>query len=61
MGVASGERVGRVLEGMEILRRLWSEEKVTHKGRFFQFEDVDALPKPVQARVTAVAGRQPQG
>ena len=59
--MASGERVGRVLEGMEILRRLWSEEKVTHKGRFFQFEEVDALPKPVQARVPLWLAVNPKG
>lgn len=61
MGVASGERVGRVLEGMEILRRLWSEEKVTHKGRFFQFEDVQALPKPVQSPMPLWLAVNPKG
>jgi alkanesulfonate monooxygenase SsuD/methylene tetrahydromethanopterin reductase-like flavin-dependent oxidoreductase (luciferase family) len=32
MEVKSHERVGRVLEGIAILRRLWSEARVTHAG-----------------------------
>lgn len=32
-GVASNERVGRLIEGITILRRLWSEERVTYQGR----------------------------
>jgi alkanesulfonate monooxygenase SsuD/methylene tetrahydromethanopterin reductase-like flavin-dependent oxidoreductase (luciferase family) len=30
------------------MKRLWTEEHVTHHGRFFDFEDVTLLPKPVQ-------------
>jgi alkanesulfonate monooxygenase SsuD/methylene tetrahydromethanopterin reductase-like flavin-dependent oxidoreductase (luciferase family) len=51
MGVKSHERVGRVVEGMTILRRLWSEARVTHQGRYYRFTDVELLPKPVQQPV----------
>jgi alkanesulfonate monooxygenase SsuD/methylene tetrahydromethanopterin reductase-like flavin-dependent oxidoreductase (luciferase family) len=51
MGVPSHERVGRVVEGITILRRLWSEPCVTHQGRFYHFKDVALLPKPVQRPV----------
>jgi alkanesulfonate monooxygenase SsuD/methylene tetrahydromethanopterin reductase-like flavin-dependent oxidoreductase (luciferase family) len=51
MGVKSQERVGRVVEGMTILRRLWSEARVTHQGRYYRFSDVELLPKPVQQPV----------
>lgn len=61
MGVESNDRVGRMLEGITILRRLWSEEKVTHQGRFFQFEDLDVLPKPAQARVPIWLAVNPKG
>ncbi len=61
MGVESNERVGRMLEGMRILRRLWSEEKVTHEGRFYQFQDLDALPKPAQARIPIWLAVNPKG
>lgn len=48
MGVLLKERVPRMLEGMEILRRLWAEDGVTHRGRFYHFENVTIGPKPVQ-------------
>jgi len=48
MGIPVEERHQRLLEHVTILRRLWSEEHVTHHGRFFQFEDVTMLPRPVQ-------------
>jgi alkanesulfonate monooxygenase SsuD/methylene tetrahydromethanopterin reductase-like flavin-dependent oxidoreductase (luciferase family) len=51
MGVKSHQRVGRVVEGITILRRLWSEARVTHQGTYFQFTDVELLPKPVQQPV----------
>ena len=51
MRVNSHERVGRVLEGITILRRLWCEPCVTHQGRYYQFTDVELLPKPVQQPV----------
>jgi alkanesulfonate monooxygenase SsuD/methylene tetrahydromethanopterin reductase-like flavin-dependent oxidoreductase (luciferase family) len=51
MGVKSHERVGRVVEGITILRRLWSEPRVTHHGKYYQFKDVELLPKPVQQPV----------
>ena len=48
MGVTSRERVGRVVEGISILRRLWSAEVVTHNGKYHQFSNVDLQPKPIQ-------------
>ncbi|MFQ5830838.1 MAG: LLM class flavin-dependent oxidoreductase [Candidatus Methylomirabilia bacterium] len=49
MGVGVGERAARMEEGITILRRLWSEEGATFRGRFYQFENVTILPKPAQA------------
>ena len=37
------------VEGLQVLLRLWQEaEPVTHKGRFYEFEDISITPKPVQ-------------
>jgi alkanesulfonate monooxygenase SsuD/methylene tetrahydromethanopterin reductase-like flavin-dependent oxidoreductase (luciferase family) len=58
-GVASKERVGRVEEGIEILRRLWTGESVDFEGRFYSFEDVQALPKPAQERIPIVIAANP--
>ena len=44
----SVDRVGRMIEGVELLRRFWSEDSVSHEGSFYRFEDVNALPKPLQ-------------
>jgi alkanesulfonate monooxygenase SsuD/methylene tetrahydromethanopterin reductase-like flavin-dependent oxidoreductase (luciferase family) len=39
-------------EGLEALLRLWTEDKpVTHKGRFYEFENISITPKPVQRPV----------
>ena len=46
--VAMKERTTRLAEGVEIIRRLWSEDKVTHKGRHWQFENLTIRPRPSQ-------------
>ncbi len=38
----------RTDEIMQVLKRLWTEEHVSHQGRFFSFEDVTLLPRPMQ-------------
>jgi alkanesulfonate monooxygenase SsuD/methylene tetrahydromethanopterin reductase-like flavin-dependent oxidoreductase (luciferase family) len=48
MGIRSVERVGRMEEGIELLRRFWSENSVTHQGKYYTFNEVNALPKPIQ-------------
>jgi alkanesulfonate monooxygenase SsuD/methylene tetrahydromethanopterin reductase-like flavin-dependent oxidoreductase (luciferase family) len=49
-GVTRQERVGRMVEGMELLRKLWSEDEVDHTGRFYKFQGtID--PKPFQKPV----------
>lgn len=48
MGVPMQERVPRMLEGMQVLRRVWSEDGVSHEGRFYRFKNVTLGPKPTQ-------------
>ena len=38
----------RTDEILQVLKRLWTEEHVTHQGQFFSFDDVTLLPRPVQ-------------
>jgi probable F420-dependent oxidoreductase len=45
-GVAPQERGKRLDEGIQILRKLWAEDNVTHHGQFYQFENVTINPKP---------------
>ncbi|MGE0542465.1 MAG: LLM class flavin-dependent oxidoreductase [Dehalococcoidia bacterium] len=40
---------GRLMdEGVELIRRAWTEDRVTFEGRFYQVHDLDVTPKPVQ-------------
>jgi len=45
-GVPVEQRGKRLDEGIEILRKLWSESHVTHHGQFYNFDDVTIEPKP---------------
>ncbi len=58
-GVAMKERVSRLAEGIEIIRRLWTEDHVTHRGRHWQLDDVTIRPRPVQRpRPPIIVGSQ---
>jgi natural product biosynthesis luciferase-like monooxygenase protein len=35
-------------EGIEVIKRLWTEDRVTHAGRFWQFKNVHLMPRPCQ-------------
>ncbi len=48
MGLDIHERGKMADEKLALLRRLLSEDGVTHKGKFHQMEDVDVGPEPVQ-------------
>ena len=48
MGVRSSERVARLEEGVVILRTLFHETNASHRGRFYAFDGVTLLPRPVQ-------------
>lgn len=41
-------------EGMELVRRLWeAEDRISHKGKYYSFENVRITPKPVQKSIPA--------
>ena len=46
--VSQEGRVSRFREELDIIRALWSEEKVTYHGRFYHLEGEMMQPKPVQ-------------
>ena len=60
MGVASAERAGRVVEGIAILRKLWSPGVVSHEGKYHHFEDVDLHPKPIQSPMPILLAVNPK-
>jgi alkanesulfonate monooxygenase SsuD/methylene tetrahydromethanopterin reductase-like flavin-dependent oxidoreductase (luciferase family) len=58
-GVLMPERVSRLTEAVEIIRRLWTEQNVTHSGRHWQFSDVTIAPRPLQSpRPPIIIGAQ---
>jgi probable F420-dependent oxidoreductase len=57
-GVDKSERVGRVEEGIELVRRLLTERSVTHDGDFYSVEDLTVMPRPVQDSVPIWYGGQ---
>jgi probable F420-dependent oxidoreductase len=59
-GVPLAERGARTDEAIDLVRRLWSAETISHTGRFHSMADVRIHPAPVQAGgpPIVVAGRR---
>jgi probable F420-dependent oxidoreductase len=47
-GIDKRERVRRLEEGVELVRRLLTERSVTYDGEFHSVEDMTVTPRPVQ-------------
>ena len=48
-GVRREDRASIFDESLRLMRRLWTEDDVTHDGRWFQIEGVTVRPKPIQS------------
>ena len=46
LGVPIEQRVGRLEEGIGVIRRLWTEDRVDHDGRYFRLDGVGASIRP---------------
>lgn len=47
-GVDRKQRGGWFNEALPLMKRLWTEDNVTHEGKRFQVSDVTIRPKPIQ-------------
>src|SRR6266446_5193946 len=47
-GVSMDESRARFEEGLDIVTRLWTEDRVSYDGKFHRFRDVHLNPRPVQ-------------
>ena len=47
-GIPREERGARLSDGIRVLKKLWTGEKVSHDSPFLKFEDVDMRPAPWQ-------------
>lgn len=43
-----GERLARLDEACEVIKRLWTEPRATFEGQFYRLQDAPLMPKPVQ-------------
>lgn len=46
MGVDRKHRLSRFVEAIEVIRRLWTEERVTHHGQHFHLDDIGLSARP---------------
>jgi len=58
-GVERRDRASIFDEALPLLRRLWSEDDVTHDGRWFHYEHMNVLPKPARPLDVWLGGRAP--
>jgi alkanesulfonate monooxygenase SsuD/methylene tetrahydromethanopterin reductase-like flavin-dependent oxidoreductase (luciferase family) len=47
-GVTMEESAARFHETVEVVLKAWRSDRLSHTGRYFSFEDVEVLPKPLQ-------------
>jgi alkanesulfonate monooxygenase SsuD/methylene tetrahydromethanopterin reductase-like flavin-dependent oxidoreductase (luciferase family) len=46
--VPLAENRARFDEALTVIRRAWTEERFTHRGRFYDVEDLAVVPRPLQ-------------
>jgi alkanesulfonate monooxygenase SsuD/methylene tetrahydromethanopterin reductase-like flavin-dependent oxidoreductase (luciferase family) len=47
-GLASEQRARRFLEGLQVMKALWTQPQATVTGSFWRFENIPMEPKPLQ-------------
>ncbi|MCY4657760.1 MAG: LLM class F420-dependent oxidoreductase [Gammaproteobacteria bacterium] len=48
LGVNFQQRGERTNEYIEVMRALWTQPKPSYQGKFYQFDQIQAMPRPVQ-------------
>lgn len=47
-GIPGEESAARFHETVEIVLKAWTNQKLTHQGKYFNYDGVEVLPKPMQ-------------
>jgi alkanesulfonate monooxygenase SsuD/methylene tetrahydromethanopterin reductase-like flavin-dependent oxidoreductase (luciferase family) len=55
------ERLDKLSEGARIIRRMFTQESTTFRGKHFQVENARNIPQPVQARIPIIIGGGGEG
>lgn len=45
--VPQGQRIGRLEEGIEALKAVWTNEPASYTGKYYQFQDIVSEPRPL--------------
>ncbi len=48
-GIPGEESAPRFHETVEIVLKAWTNQRLTHQGKFFQYDGIEVLPKPFQS------------
>jgi alkanesulfonate monooxygenase SsuD/methylene tetrahydromethanopterin reductase-like flavin-dependent oxidoreductase (luciferase family) len=48
-GISRKERLSRFVEGIDVLRGLWTKESFSYRGRHYTIDDARLMPRPVQS------------
>jgi alkanesulfonate monooxygenase SsuD/methylene tetrahydromethanopterin reductase-like flavin-dependent oxidoreductase (luciferase family) len=55
--VSFDDNQGIFEEGLEVIRRLWAaDDRMSHHGKYYSFDDVRITPKPVQKPIPTYVG-----
>jgi probable F420-dependent oxidoreductase len=49
-------RGSRAVEAVQLMKRLWTEDNVTHTGRFFNIHNITIGPRPIQKSIPIWTG-----
>jgi alkanesulfonate monooxygenase SsuD/methylene tetrahydromethanopterin reductase-like flavin-dependent oxidoreductase (luciferase family) len=56
-GVSFADNQGIFEEGLELVRKLWAaEDRISHHGKHYRFDDVRTTPKPIQRPLPCYVG-----
>lgn len=56
LGIPFERRAQRTTEYIEVMRKLWNEDKSTFDGEFVRFAEVRSFPKPARRKVPVIFG-----
>jgi alkanesulfonate monooxygenase SsuD/methylene tetrahydromethanopterin reductase-like flavin-dependent oxidoreductase (luciferase family) len=48
-GIPGEESASRFHETVDIVLKAWTREKLSYRGKYYSYEGVEVLPKPLQA------------
>ena len=55
------QRYEYAAEYLQVLKGLWNDGRITHRGKFFELDDCTVLPKPNRQIPIVCAGQSPRG